>query len=829
MLIRILFIFFILLTSTYAQTLKDISLRLQWKHQFEFAGFYAAKELGYYNEVGLNVNFFEYENGIDLINEVESQKIDLGIWGSGVIEQASNGKEITLLANYFKRAPLAIVTQPEIKFPSDLIGKKLMIPKSDFNSANYIQMFKASKIEQSDITMVDPTFNMDDFINKKVDAASIFLTNEPFILNQKNIKYNILDPSNYGVVLYDVNLFTSNDFLNKNKQEVEDFIDATNKGWEYAINNYEEIVNLILKKYNTQNKSKEHLLFEAQETIKMMQPKNYPIGSIDMKQINRIVTLFTDLKMITQKKDLDSIILNKSKLLNTKINLGKEEEEFLKEKKSLNACVINDGLPFNNIDENNRYEGIGSDVITKISKNIGLKLDIRNINSINELNDKCDISSIHQINFLGKNKVNFSTPIMLSPYVIVSNTNNQLFVENLDNLLDKIFVVTKNNPVIDKLKHRYKKINLLEVDSVEDAFKTVLNGEAYGYIDNALNVTYNMQQSSIYNLKIIGKLKFITARYAVGLSNNEILNSIIEKAINSINKNELQDIQNKWISFNIEDTTNFDNLIKILLLILFLFLMVVFWNYRLKKQVDKQLQDLRKKDNLIMEQARFYSIGQTVGNIAHQWKIPLTHIGTVNTTMEVMLKHGSQEKFLENATKNIENIKNSVQLMKSTLDDFLNYYTTTPVKKEFKPYNTLQDNILQLLYNKILLKNVDVKLDFDKELVINNYEYVFANIFMILFDNSLDAFEKESTNNKINIEITKDNKNILVRFLDNAGGIKIQPVEKVFDYFVTTKDKEGHGLGLTTVKMLVEERLEGNISVENLADGACFTIKLPSK
>lgn len=403
-------LFFIFLNIVFAQKTNDVSVRLQWKHQFEFAGFYAAKELGFYKDVNLNVNFYEYENGLDLIDEVNSQKIDFGIWGSGVIQQAQNGKDIVLLANYFKRAPLAIVTQPEIKFPSDLRGKKLMIPKSDFNSANYVQMFKTSKIDSSEITMVEPTFNMDDFINKKVDAASIFLTNEPFVLNQKKINYNILDPSNYGVVLYDVNLFTSSEFLNKNSKLVKDFIDATNKGWEYAIENHGEIVELILKKYNTQNKSKEHLIFEAQETIKMMQPKVYPIGSIDMKQINRISDLFNDLGMINNTKDLESIVFNYSKILNSQINLKKEEAKFLKENRKLTVCAQNNRLPFGAFNDKYQYEGIGNDILKILSNKIGVEFIIKNIPYKNDSeflnkNLNCDLTSITKRNFDSKEQI----------------------------------------------------------------------------------------------------------------------------------------------------------------------------------------------------------------------------------------------------------------------------------------------------------------------------------------------------------------------------------------------------------------------------------------
>jgi signal transduction histidine kinase len=171
-------------------------------------------------------------------------------------------------------------------------------------------------------------------------------------------------------------------------------------------------------------------------------------------------------------------------------------------------------------------------------------------------------------------------------------------------------------------------------------------------------------------------------------------------------------------------------------------LAVIYWNYRLNLQVKKQVDEIRKKDNLIMEQARFYSIGQTVGNIAHQWKAPLTYIGTIATTMEVTLKHKGKDQYLEISENSLEKISKYVQQLKFTLDDFLNYYTTKPIKADFYVYETIEENVLNLLRNKVILKNVSITYNFDKEYKINSYEHILANIFMVLFNNSLDIFKQ---------------------------------------------------------------------------------------
>jgi len=236
--------------SAYAENF-PVKLRLQWKHQFEFAGFYAAKEQGYYADLGLDVELLEYENGLDIVDEVISGDVEFGIWGSGIIERAMRGKEIVFAANYFKRSPLVLAVRPDISFPSELEGKTLEISETDTASANYTQMFGTFNVDIEKITFVDPTFNTEKFVAGEVDGVSIFLTNEPYLLKKAGVRYNIIDPNNYGVDLYDINLFTSKSFAEEHSNKVEAFIKASNRGWEYALNNQEKVVDLILEKYNS--------------------------------------------------------------------------------------------------------------------------------------------------------------------------------------------------------------------------------------------------------------------------------------------------------------------------------------------------------------------------------------------------------------------------------------------------------------------------------------------------------------------------------------------------------------------------------------------------
>ena len=146
MLLLRFFLFFIFSTLfLYAES--NVTLQLQWKHQFEFAGFYAAKEKGYYQDVGLNVNFREFDESMNVVDEVLSERADYGVSYSSMFIDYLQGKEIILLANFFKQSPLVLVTQDKIRSPQDLKGKKIMGISAIIGNITLISMLEKFNIQ----------------------------------------------------------------------------------------------------------------------------------------------------------------------------------------------------------------------------------------------------------------------------------------------------------------------------------------------------------------------------------------------------------------------------------------------------------------------------------------------------------------------------------------------------------------------------------------------------------------------------------------------------------------------------------------------------------
>ena len=329
-----------LLSSSYLlaknQELSKVSLQLHWKYQFEFAGFIAAKEKGFYKDAGLDVELKEYNFGQNIIKDVSSGKVNYGIYNSNILVEYIKKEPLKLLSSYFKRSALVLITKPEIKYPKDLLKKKIMAAGIDDFNLNFNYILSLEKLKINDLNLVPHTFDVQNFANDKVDAMTAFISDQPFKLDKLNVKYNIIDPSNFGVFNLQLELFTSNNESQNNINRTEAFRNASLKGWEYALNNSDEIIEIILEKYNTQNLTKDFLENEALHTERLILPKMYQIGSIDKMFLFRQIDILYNQSNFTfeKKKELiDNFIFYTQKELENK-------------KTDLNYNLLKKSIPF---------------------------------------------------------------------------------------------------------------------------------------------------------------------------------------------------------------------------------------------------------------------------------------------------------------------------------------------------------------------------------------------------------------------------------------------------------------------------------------------------
>ena len=257
--LKLTLIQFIFVVSIFANgvPLEKVSLQLNWKHQFEFAGFYMAKEKGFYKDVGIDVNISEYENGMELVKKVTRDEHAFAVGYSSIILDETNTNDVVLLSAIFQSSPHVLVSLKSsgIKSIKDFKNKKIMIDPEAIKSAAFISMLRSNGISFGDMTIQKPTFEIDKLLNGETDLKSFYYSNETYALDKRGIAYDVWDPKNYGFDFYNDLLFTSKKELKNNPQMVENFRSASLKGWKYAFDHIDETVAMILLKYNTQNKS----------------------------------------------------------------------------------------------------------------------------------------------------------------------------------------------------------------------------------------------------------------------------------------------------------------------------------------------------------------------------------------------------------------------------------------------------------------------------------------------------------------------------------------------------------------------------------------------
>ena len=261
--ITLLFLLFVI--SLKAQQNDKVTLYLDWLHQFQFAGYYVAKEKGYYNNFGLDVNIKEFSSNSNIVKDIMTQEASYGVGKSSLIIDKFNGNDLVLLSSIYQASPLVLISLKDsnIKNPRDLKNKRIMITDDAITSASINSMIISQGINLDEIIVQKHSFNINDLKNKKTDAMACFLSNEPFLLEKQNIQYNILNPNDYSFDFYEGILYTSQKELLNNPSRVQNFNKASLKGWEYAFNNIEETAKLIYEKYNTQNKSLDSLIYEG--------------------------------------------------------------------------------------------------------------------------------------------------------------------------------------------------------------------------------------------------------------------------------------------------------------------------------------------------------------------------------------------------------------------------------------------------------------------------------------------------------------------------------------------------------------------------------------
>lgn len=821
------------------QNLEKIKLQLQWKHQFEFAGFYAAKEKGFYKEAGLDVEFVEVNEKTNITSEVLTENADYGLTYASIIAEYLNEKPVVLIANFFKQSPLVLVAQVDIKSPLDLRGRKIMGLSDSIHSLTLLNMLSVFNLTKDDIIDVPTNFRVDDFINKKIDAMSVYTTNELYDLTQAGVKYNILDPTVYGSKYYDVNLFTSKNELSKNPHRVRKMKDASIKGWEYALAHQDEIIELILKKYNTQNKSKEALLYEAKQIQLIMLPKLYKIGSIDIERVKTIADGFKQAGFVNKNSSqkIEELIYDyKESSKDESVNLTSQEKEYLEQKKHITMCIDPNWMPFEKL-HNGKHIGIVADYMKILSAKIHTPIVAVATRTWSESLEKaklreCDILSM-AVQTKDRGEYMDFTSVYLETSTVVATKHTDIFIDSLEHYTDKRWGVVKDYALNTSLREKYPDITIVEVDSIRDALQRVEQNDLYGFLGSSIAVNYEIQNNFSGTVWITGRLDDKN-RFSIATRNDEkILQSILNKALLSIEDGTKKEILNRWIFQDKEREIDYVLVSKILGLVA---LLVLFFAYRqhilkkyntaLKTKVQEITLQIQEKNHHLLQQSKMASMGEMIGNIAHQWRQPLSQVNSSVLIIDgILYKEEFKNELVEKKLLEIESL---TQYMSKTIDNFQNFFSPNKQKEYFSLHEAITDS-LSILEASFESQNIQVQTHIDNSLRYHGYPTELQQVIVVILNNARDAFMSEKiTNATITIAISQEAEYCKISICDNAGGIDEEIANKIFEPYFTTKHKsQGKGLGLYISKMIIEDGMMGMLRCVGNNSGSCFEIYLP--
>ena len=422
-----------------------------------------------------------------------------------------------------------------------------------------------------------------------------------------------------------------------------------------------------------------------------------------------------------------------------------------------------------------------------------------------------------------------------SPTFYTPQTDNFLINIEINNISDRVFNQMQQSITITPLDleeglvilYIYDITFLSEINyKLEIAKKSLSekNEELRLILDTTMEAIIIFKDNSVVDCNKI----------AIELFNKQMKYELINKSFDDLINNKNSDIFNEKEPFETnltrEDGSEFSAIINIK-------------NTSLNNQIFQivtiaNIEDLKRKENLMAEQSKLAAMGEMLGNIAHQWRQPLNIISMSSSNLK--LKNDIGELCSSTLSESLSLILRTTNHLSDTIDTF-NDFLKTDKEKSFFNVNENIKNSISLVDSFFKNFNIDIILELEEGIFINSVANEFSQAFINILNNAKDAIVlnlKDDENGLIKIKTKKIDNFIEISILDNAKGIEKDILNKIFEPYFTTKHKyQGTGLGLYMTRKIINSSMGGEITVQNRKfvhnqkkyEGAEFKIKIPIK
>jgi len=550
--------------SVYASD--NVTLQLKRQHQFQFAGYYAAKEKGFYAAEGLNVLIKERDLNKDSVTQVVDGEADYGVADSGLLIKRIQGMPVVLLKQIFQHSPQTFVTLEEsgIKSPFDLKGKKVMGDVKSHSDAPLMAMLLNTLGSLSDIEFVDHTVGVDQLLEKRVAAYSGYTTNDLFVLEQRGHKVNILDPRDYGVDFYGDNFFTTESEIQNHPERVEKMIRATLLGWQYAVDHPNEVVGLIQQKYApTSNNAK--LEHDASEIVRMINADSVPLGTVIPARFEIIANTYVKTGLVSDTGDWSGLFYGlsgvgsnseqgakKEEKLNPQLYLSSEEIAWLKEHPKIRVGVDADYAPYSFRDNYGEYRGLAIEFLDYLGEE--LEVDFSVVPElawpqiVEGVRDRSlDIVATMSHRPEREEFVSFTDIYLPTPLVIMRRKNDST-INSAEDFDGRTIALVDGYGASQRIREEYPGTKPMVVKSNLEGLFAVATGKADIHVGVLGINLYQIRQNGITNLEVAGLYGEGSngQRYGVRKDWPE-LKSIMAKALDAMPKRDRFALIERWL------------------------------------------------------------------------------------------------------------------------------------------------------------------------------------------------------------------------------------------------------------------------------------------
>ena len=386
-----------------------------------------------------------------------------------------------------------------------------------------------------------------------------------------------------------------------------------------------------------------------------------------------------------------------------------------------------------------------------------------------------------------------------------------------------IFIFNEEKIYLSHIDERIIGKKLIDIKSAKNIeqitsslFEASINGDGfYSYIHYEKPDTKQAMRKITY----VKRYDYWNWIVGAGFYEDDLLNKINEK------KEKLSEQYNKYI----KNILILSTILTIVLLIISRYVS----NF-LETKFNQYKKELDKKQMILHQQSKMAAMGEMIANIAHQWRQPLSTITTASSGMRLQKELGLlTDEFFDEATNKIST---SSLYLSQTIDDFRNFFSPNKQKSSFY-IKTLVDTTLNLISTQFKSKDIEI-INNIENVEIYNYENELMQALINILNNAKDELIKKDYERFIFIDIYKNEEELIISVKDNAGGIKEENLEKIFEpYFTTKHQSQGTGIGLYMTEEIITKHLNGTIEAENIYftynnkqyKGASFTIRLDIK